>query len=320
VGQDLMIGELYKTISAVEIACYDIMGKKLGMPVYKLLGGRVWDKVNVAAFMSYDEPDIVAEKCLDVVNKGYTTLKLKLGLDPHKDVEIVRQVRNAVGPKPYIRIDPNQAWSYPTALSILKKVEQYDIQYVEQPIAKWDHDGMKKLARRTGVPICMCEGLTTFPELMRLIKDEAIDFISSDPIRAGGLLGFKKICGIAEAEGIPVVAHVSTFGVSAAAWTHAVISNRATMYAHDICYPGLEIGAWAPVDDITTGRGFKVLDDGSLDVTDAPGLGVELDREKLEQWSKYMTDVVNKRNTVERLKYRYGKPNQETSYFMPPRY
>lgn len=320
VGGDAMIGELYKTVSAVEIACYDIMGKKLGLPAYKLLGGRVWDKIDVTAFMSYDDdPEVVAQKCVEAVNKGYSTLKLKLGLDRNIDVEIVRQVRKAVGPKPIIRIDPNQGWSYPTALSILKQIEDCDIQYVEQPIAKWDHDGMKKLAQRTGVPICICEGLTSFPELMRLIKNDAVDFISSDPIRTGGLLGFKKLCGIAEAEGIPVVAHVSTYGVSAAVFTHAVISNHATMFAHDICYPGLDVGAWAPVDDICTG-GIRVLDGGSIDVTDEPGFGVKLNHEKMEKWADYLENVVNPRNNAEFLAHRYGKPRQETTYFLPPRF
>lgn len=316
-GFDLHIGELYKTVGAVEIACYDIMGKKLGLPVYKLLGGRVWDKVKVAAFLSYDEPDIVVSKALDAVHKGYTTIKLKVGLDRFKDVEIIKQVREAVGSDVIIRVDPNQAWSVPTAISLLKKIEDYDIQYVEQPIPRWDHDGLRKLSERTSVPICICEGMTSFPELMRLIKSRSIDFISTDPIRTCGLLGFKKLCGIAEAEGIPVVAHVSTFGISVATWLHAVVSNHATMFAHDIEYPGMEIGAWSPIDDIISGT--PKLVPGGIDVSETPGLGVELDRSKLMKWAKYYNDI-QKGSTVERLITRYAKPDQETTYFMPPRY
>jgi L-alanine-DL-glutamate epimerase-like enolase superfamily enzyme len=316
-GFDLHIGELYKTVGAVEIACYDIMGKKLGVPVYKLLGGRVWDKAKIAAFLSYDEPEIVASKALDAVSKGYTTVKLKVGLDRYKDIEIVKQVRRIVGSDVIIRVDPNQAWSVPTAISILRKIEDYDIQYVEQPIPRWDHDGLRKLSKKTSVPICICEGLTSFPELMRLIKANAIDFLSSDPIRACGLLGFKKLCGIAEAEGIPVVAHVSTFGVSVATWLHAVISNHATMYAHDIEYPGLEVGAWAPVDDIISGT--PKLVPGGIDVSESPGLGVELNYSKVRKWSEYYDDI-QKSSTSERLKIRYAKPDQDTTYFMPPRY
>ena len=318
VGYDPFIGELYKTVSAIEIACWDIIGKKTGLPVYKLLGGRVWERVPITAFMSFDEPDKIAAAAVEAVKSGINTIKLKLGLDAEQDVAIVKTVREAIGYGPKIRIDPNQAWSVPTAISLMKRMEKYDLQYVEQPIPKWDHDGLLKLSQKTGIPICICEGLTSLPELMRLIKARAIDFISTDPIRMGGLLGFKKVCGIAEAEGIPIIAHVTTFGISVATWLHAVISSNPTMYAHDIMYPGLNHGVWAPVGDIIS---EKFQDDqGFLDVPQGPGLGVSIDRAALDKWAGQYQNILGPESTNDRLIERFGKENAPTTYFMPPRY
>lgn len=89
------------------------------------------------------------------------------------------------------------------------------------------------------------------------------------------------------------------------------------MFAHDIEYPGMEIGAWSPIDDIISGT--PKLVPGGIDVSETPGLGVELDCSKLMKWAKYYNDI-QKGSTVERLITRYAKPDQETTYFMPPRY
>jgi hypothetical protein len=89
------------------------------------------------------------------------------------------------------------------------------------------------------------------------------------------------------------------------------------MYAHDIEYPGLEVGAWAPVDDIISGT--PKLVPGGIDVSESPGLGVELNYSKVRKWSEYYDDI-QKSSTSERLKIRYAKPDQDTTYFMPPRY
>ncbi len=116
---------------------------------------------------------------------------------------------------------------------------------------------------------------------MDLIKKDAIDFISTDPLRTGGMLGFKKLCAICEAAGIPVVTHWTRAGVSQAAWLHCCISNYATMYASDILCSNLKPG---PIDDIIT----EPLrhENGYLKALDGPGLGVILDEEKLAKYSE----------------------------------
>jgi L-alanine-DL-glutamate epimerase-like enolase superfamily enzyme len=251
------------------------------------------------------------------VKQGVKTLKLKVGLDREQDIEIVSAVRQAVGNDVIIRIDANQAWSVGTAINQLKRLEHCHPQYIEGPISRWDEDGLATLKEHTDVPICVCEGLASLPQLMRLIKRGAVDFISSDPARMGGLLGFKKLSAIAEAEGIPVVLHVCSLGVNTAAWLHAATSSWAMMYAHDIAYPTLGLGSWAATDDIIDPP-FK-HEGGYLDVPEGHGLGVQVDQEKLKHWSDFYQEVEGKKPPLSDIE-RFRKHHLQTHYFMPPRY
>jgi L-alanine-DL-glutamate epimerase-like enolase superfamily enzyme len=168
------------------------------------------------------------------------------------------------------------------------------------------------------VPICVCEGwgyehqADKMQLLLRLIQDHALDFLSTDPYRTGGLLGFKKVCAICEAAGIPVISHWNTLGVSTAVWLHACASNRAAMFGHDILCSNLKPG---PVDDIVTAP-FR-HDRGYLRVPEAPGLGVALDEAKLKKWriepgTPLMQPDEEVCSPIENLQVRSG--------YAPPRY
>lgn len=286
-------------VAAAEMACWDIMGKALNLPIYKLMGGKVREKVATTAFLAVKSPKEMARDAVAAVEEGIKTIKLKVGLDPQEDVKIVEAVRNAVGDGVTLRADANQAWSVGTAINQCRKLENYDIQFIEQPIPRWDHDGLVRLRRRINVPICICEGLTQLPPLMSLIKKEAIDFVSSDPWRMGGLTGFKKLCSICEVEGIPVVTHTPTFGISQAAWLHACISSRAVKYACDLEVS--KIGVHRVADIITKPFRHK---NGYVEAPEGPGLGVELSKEEMNKWEKY-----------------FEKVPVETEYvYIPPRY
>lgn len=272
-------------IAAIEMACWDIIGKHAGVPVYKLMGGPVRDKVYVTRFIGITSVEETVKDALEAVEAGIKTIKLKVGLDPQKDLETVKAVRESVGDSITIRVDSNQSWSVPEAINMINRMEKYFPQFIEQPIPWWDHDGLARVKARTRVPICICEGygyaISGLPRLMDLIKRDAIDFISTDPLRTAGMLGFKKLCAICEAAGIPVVTHWTRAGVSQAAWLHCCISNYATMYANDILCSNLKPG---PIDDIIT-EPLK-HENGYLKALDGPGLGVTLDEEKLARYSK----------------------------------
>ena len=301
------------SISAIEIACWDIFGKAFKVPVYNLMGGLLREKVPVTRFIGIRSPEEAAREAVAAVEQGVMTVKLKVGFDPRQDVEIVKAVRDAVGNDVAIRIDPNQAWSVGTAINQINKMAKYYPQYIEQPIPGWDHNGLLRIREKTDVPLCICEGLTQrdsyFPTLMHLIKMDAIDFVSSSPIRTGGLLGFKKLCAICEAAGISVVTHWSFLGVSSATLLQCCASNRGMIYANDIMCTNLKPG---PIDDIIT-EPF-MLADGCLKVPNGPGLGVKLDEEKMMKHAKYAVQVGKPTEAP------YPIENLNLANYSPPRY
>lgn len=303
------------TISSIEMACWDIIGKKLKVPVYKLMGGRMWEQISITSVTNYESPESVVKECMTAVEQGISTIKIKVGKDPNQDLAIIKAVRNAVGDNIELRIDSNQAWSVPKAINMINKMARYDPQYIEQPIPRWDLDGFKRVRDRVSVPLCVCDAQPRHPEVMRLIKRDSIDFVSSDPYRSGGLLGWKKLAAICEASGIPLICHLSGLGVSSAAYLHATVTNHICMYAHDIKCSNLKVSTQY-LDDIIT-KPFEHVN-GYLNVPEGPGLGVELDDTKVKKWSEYYLRVRAKPKVspVER----YGSPNLPLPYYFPPRH
>ena len=272
-------------MGAVEIACWDIIGKSLNVPLYKLLGGKYRDKVPITAFMGIKPPDELAEDVSKAVEQGFTTIKLKVGRNLLEDVEIVKAVREAVGDEVEIRVDANQAWSLSVAERQINKIAEYDPQYFEQPIPRWDFEGLAHLRKKTNAPIAICEGLVTIYRAAEIIKKEAVDFISSDPLRMGGLSQAKKLCGMAEAAGIPIVLHIATGSLEAAAWLHLAVSTPIVRYANDIVVTD-GVGL-AFTDDIVTEP--IVCERGYMNAPGKPGLGIELDEDKLAKYRERFT-------------------------------
>lgn len=269
-------------IGAVEIACWDIMGKALGVPLYRLMGGKYRDKVPVTAFLGIKKPEDVVKDAKDAVKRGIRTLKLKVGRDLSEDIEIVKAVRQSVGDSVELRVDPNQAWSLPIAQRQIRKLREYDVQYVEQPTPRWDFDALAWLRRTTGVPIAVCEGLLSIYRAADLVRRDCADYISTDPLRMGGLSQTKKLCGLAEAAGIPVVMHIAAHGIQVAAWLHLVVSTPIINCANDIISVdgvGLSLQDDILVDPIACEEGY-------MRPPEKPGLGIEIDEDKLAKYAE----------------------------------
>lgn len=267
--------------AGIEMALWDIMGKATGLPVCKLLGGMFRKEVEFAAYIFIDSPKKMAAKCKEFVTQGYRTMKLKIGLDPKQDVEIVKTVREAVGPDIEIRVDANQAWSPGTSIRMIQKLKPYDIQFVEQPVRRDDMMGMRRVRMAVDVPIAVNEGVYTPSDTISVIKQEAADVIVTDIHNPGGMLECKKVCSIAEAAGIPVVMHSGAeLGVATAAMIHLIASTPNFIFANDTHYHHL-------TDDILV-EPFE-FKNGLVRVPEKPGLGVEIDETKLKQYSEART-------------------------------
>jgi L-alanine-DL-glutamate epimerase-like enolase superfamily enzyme len=269
-------------MGAVEIACWDIIGQFLNVPLYKLFGGKYRDRVPITAFMGIKEPDQVAQDAVRAVEQGFTTIKLKVGRDLQEDVEIVKAVREAVGDRIELRVDPNQAWSLSVAERQIRKIAEYDPQYIEQPLPRWDFEGLAHLRKLAIAPIAICEGLVTIYRAAELLKRDAVDYISSDPLRMGGLSQAKKLCGLAEGFGVPIVFHVANGSIEASAWAHLAVSSPIIRYANDIIIEG-GVGL-AFTDDIV--KEPIVGERGYMKPLEKPGLGVEIDEDKLAKYAE----------------------------------
>jgi len=270
----------------IDLALWDIMGKALDKPAYKLLGGEFDAKILGTYTLSIDTPDKMAEQAEYRKNQGYQTVVVKIGHDPATDLERLRQVRNAVGSELNIRLDANEAYRPDLAIRIIRRMEKYNPEFVEEPVKRWDLDGMAKVADAVDTPISSDESNTSLESVYKLIKKGAADIINIKISKNGGLWRSKKIAAVAESAGIPViVGGANTYEVGRQACRHfAVSTGQAQMgMGSEGCAPASQ----SKIDDVT--QNIVTYEDvtsgkGYVNVLPGPGLGAELDEDK---WKKY---------------------------------
>lgn len=255
--------------AAVEMACWDIVGKQAGMPLYRLWGGRFRERVPIVGYIQSGDPAQVAAEAADYVRRGFGTLKVKLGMGEALDIDLVRAAREGGGAEVKIRGDANGAWTIGTAKRQLRKLEQYDLEYCEQPLPLEDLAGHALLRRNCSTPIALDESAYTLQDVHAIITAEAADVLVLDPHETGGLIQARKAAALCEAAGLPVTLHSGAeCGVSLAAYAHFAVSVPNLTLAIDCQYPNLR-------GDLIT-EPFD-LADGTLAPPPGQGLGVALD-------------------------------------------
>ncbi len=263
--------------AGIEMACWDVVGKVTGRSVTQMLGGPVRSEAP-AKFYVYCSADLneMVEYAADGARRGFGTIYVKVGIEEERDVELVARVREAIGPRLKLRVDANEAWSPGTAVRILGRMKPYVIEYAEQPTLMYDLDGLAHVRRASGVAVAANQASWGMFQILELIKRQACDVIMTDPHQEGGILNFKKAAALAEAAGLPIV-------------NHAFSPTTITMHAQ------LSVIGSGP-NFILAGQGHQDLladdvvtaplsyDQGRMQVPTGPGLGVELDRDKLERY------------------------------------
>ena len=273
-----IVGNPY-ACAAVDLALYDIMGKKTRLPACKLLGGQIRDRIPVVFVLSLaDRIEDIVREAEDCVKKGYKTLKIKVGVNPDLDLERLRVIREAVGNSADIRVDANQGWTPDIAIKLIKKMEKYDLQLVEQPVPGWDLEGMARIAKAVETPVMADESVFSPQMALRLVKMEAADIINIKIMKPGGLYNSKKIASIAEAADIPcVVGSMLETGIGTAAGAHFASANRIVEYPCEMIGP-----AYFKTDLIKEDIRPK---DGFVSVPSVPGLGVTLNIDVIKKLS-----------------------------------
>ncbi len=274
--------------AAIDMALYDVAGKAAGVPAYQLLGGLYQESVPISHSIGLMDMDEAVAEVQRVKAEGVKTIKLKGGVEPKRDVELLRRVREALGPDMNLTVDANNGYrSAKEAVRVTKAMEPYNILYMEQPVEGLD--AMAEVTRRVDTPIMADESAWTTWDVLEIIEKKAADIISIYATKPGGLLKAKKVAAIAEAAGFPCNVNGSVeMGVGNAANVHLAASTAAVNLACviPVTTPDAEAtGRIAGIyykDDIVT-EPFEFAD-GAVKVSHRPGLGIELDEEKVERY------------------------------------
>lgn len=270
----------YFTKAAVEMAFWDIAGKAAGKPVYELLGGKVREFVPTKWSVSGVEPAPAAEIARWAVAQGFKAMKVKVGLAPDADVARVRAVRSAIGPEIKLGVDANGGWSKEEAAPTIERLGEFGITFVEQPLAPEDGVFLADLRKKIGLPIIADESVGTLPDAMMLARLGAADVFSVYIGKAGGIGPARQIAEFAQSAGIKcTVGSNLELGVGSAAMVHLAIATRGITAEE---FPCDIIGPLFYEDDIV--RQSLPIVPGAARPNLAPGLGIELDEEKVERY------------------------------------
>ncbi|TQM16308.1 glucarate dehydratase family protein [Pseudonocardia kunmingensis] len=277
-------------LSPFEVACLDIQGKATGLPVSSLLGGAVRDRVEYSAYLFYKwaghpgaEPDawgaaldpdgIVTQAKRMIADFGFSAIKLKGGVfEPDAEIAAVEALAEAFPGHP-LRLDPNGAWTPRTSIRVGRRLDGI-LEYLEDPTS--GIAGMAEVARAVPMPLATNMCVVGFADLEPGIRQDAVRVVLSDHHFWGGLHRSRLLAGICETFGMSLSMHSNShLGVSLAAMTHLAAATPDLTYACDTHWP------WKDPEEDVVRPGVLTFAEGAVAVPTTPGLGVELDRDKL---------------------------------------
>ena len=269
-------------LAGVELALWDIVGKAVGQPVHRLLGGAVREEIDYFAFLQGGTTEELAAHASRAASEGYGVIYMKVGLGEERDLRNVAAVREAIGGLK-LRIDANEAWDPVTAIRMIGKLAVYDLEFVEQPTPARSIRALRQVKESVGVPIAADQCAYTLAEVFEVCATRAADVLVLGPHETGGLLGLRKAAGIAEAVGISVCMHgQQDSGVSTCAENQIAATITNLTDGNQIMHQVLE-------EDIVSAPDLTVRK-GKLRVLDGPGLGMELNWEAVERASARYRD------------------------------
>jgi galactonate dehydratase len=272
--------------NAIEIACWDILGKSLNAPLWKLLGGKVNPRLRVYANGWYKgprDPGFFAEEAARLKSLGYTAMKFDpfgvayrfFSLKEEKlSIDIVRAVRNAVGDEVDLLIEGHDRFSVATAIRVGKQLEEFRPMWFETPVMSTDIAGTIEVARAIGVPVATGERFDRLQQFVDLLAARAVSIVQPETLRIGGIGGARKAAAIAEGGEAFVALHQAQSPLNSAinAHLHAAMPH----FLIQECFDDF-LEPWAH----NIMHGAPRVKNGYLEPSDAPGIGVELDEQEM---------------------------------------
>ena len=263
-------GAVVYALSGIDIALWDIAGKRAGLPLYQLLGGSARQELTAyASLMRYSDPARVAENSGRAAAEGYRFIKL------HEiDVPQVRAAREAIGPDVGLMCDTNCPWTVSQAIGMARAFEPYNLYWLEEPV--WppeNHEGLARV-RATGTTIAAGENANGLHDFRHMFEKGAIDIAQPSITKIGGVTEMRKIAALAEGFGVRLVPHNAYYGAGSIASLHLVASLPA-----DTLYERI----WVDLEAYPFGDWQRAVD-GKVKVPQGPGLGVEPDMNVIERY------------------------------------
>lgn len=264
----------------IDIAVRDAAARKLGQPLHVLMGGAYRDRWPMSGGIGTETPESMAASATTFKDRGFRTIKLKIDSVDDMDLDIsrIREVRSAVGPEMNIRLDGNGVYSVPHAIKLCRKIEEFDIESIEQPVQAHDIKGMAEIRQAIGIPLMADESVHTMHDTLAIIEHRAADVVKIKVSKCGGLGPSRKIAELCQAADMDVtVGNGFNTSLLATAELQLACSNSAVTLAGEF------IGPDKLKDDVCETP--MKIENGDAILPKGPGLGVEINREKLEKYS-----------------------------------
>ncbi|TMM55770.1 mandelate racemase/muconate lactonizing enzyme family protein [Maribacter algarum] len=283
-------GVLAASISAIDVALWDLKGKILNQPVSVLMGGQHRKRVvPYATGLYFSESDDLSAKLVaeakTYVKLGFKAMKMKVGLSVDQDIALVKAIREAIGDEIKLMIDSNHAYSLREAAELSRAVEQYNIGFFEEPVSPEYYHHYKELRTKTTIPIAggECEYLRY--GFKTLLENDCVDILQVDICGAGGLSEAKRISTLANTRGVEIIPHVWGTGIAFHAALHFIANLEpipGRMYPPDmyIEYDRTE----NDIRESLTSPSIA-MKNGFIDIPQGPGLGIEVDEEVVRNFS-----------------------------------
>jgi D-galactarolactone cycloisomerase len=280
--------QLTACASGINIAIYDALGKTLGLPVCKLLGGHGRDRLPVYAsdgYLTGDPANQLQRQLERIEGKGFPGAKIKIGLNPKSDEERVRLARRILGDDLLLLVDVNGNYTVDLALESMRKIAPYDVHLYEEPLPPQDVRGYEILSGRAPIPIATGEALYTVWDFARLIEARAVHVVQPDLTLCGGLDQAKAVALLCQLHNLRFSPHVWGSAVGLAAAVHFVAALPAYPHTDNLPAPRLieyDVGENPLRDELLT-KPLRPVN-GRLAVPEAPGLGIELDPDAIKRY------------------------------------
>ncbi|WP_069806654.1 mandelate racemase/muconate lactonizing enzyme family protein [Vulcanisaeta thermophila] len=278
-------GYYVEALSGVDLALWDIKGKYFGKPVHKLLGGAFRDRATAyASSVLFMSPEDTVKEVSRLVEQGFRYVKVKIGRGYDVDKAVIKAIRDSLGDEVEIMVDANTAYNVATAIKVGRMLEKYDVLWFEEPVPPDNLEAYVRVSRALDIPIAAAETLFTKYQWLEFMRRGAMDIAMPDIARVGGITEAMKIASLADSFGIPMTFHVGLSGAGCRAATLQVIASLPSHIIFTPTYEYYYIEKNPLAYDIPK-EPIEVFKKDEVIIPDKPGLGLNIDEEKLKQYT-----------------------------------